>query len=106
LVTLPKKFWTRVLGSIVIQLHAGECTLSVDQALKVFLTLQNTVKFVHSLLHFADKLSPILGNILWSFVSTFGRWNYSKSRLHFAKTYSTLSQESDEFRNQIYWRTS
>jgi len=33
LVTLPKNFWTRVLGSVVIQLYAGECTPSVDQAL-------------------------------------------------------------------------
>jgi len=32
LVTLPKNFWTRVLGSVVIQLYAGECTLSVDRA--------------------------------------------------------------------------
>jgi len=32
LVTLPKKFWTRVLGSFVIQLYAGECTPSVDRA--------------------------------------------------------------------------
>jgi len=45
LVTLPKNFWTRVLGSVVIQLwtrvlgsvviqlYAGECTPSVDRAL-------------------------------------------------------------------------
>jgi len=33
LVTLPKNFWTRVLGSVVIQLYAGKCTPSVDQAL-------------------------------------------------------------------------
>jgi len=33
LVTLPKYFWTRVLGSVVIQLYAGECTSSVDRAL-------------------------------------------------------------------------
>jgi len=26
--TLPKNFWTRVLGSVVIQLYAGECTPS------------------------------------------------------------------------------
>jgi len=32
LVTLPKNFWTRVLGS-VIQLYAGEYTPSVDWAL-------------------------------------------------------------------------
>jgi len=29
LVTLPKNLWTRVLGSVVIQLYAGECTPSV-----------------------------------------------------------------------------
>jgi len=29
LVTLPKKCWPRVLGSVVIQLYAGECTPSV-----------------------------------------------------------------------------
>jgi len=33
LVTLPKKFWTRVLGSVVIRLYADECTLSVDRVL-------------------------------------------------------------------------
>jgi len=33
LVTLPKNCWTKVLGSVVIQLYAGECTLSVDRAL-------------------------------------------------------------------------
>jgi len=35
LVTLPKKFWIRVLllGSVVVQFYAGECTQSVDQAL-------------------------------------------------------------------------
>jgi len=26
-------FWPRVLGSVVIQLYAGECTPSVDRAL-------------------------------------------------------------------------
>jgi len=35
LVTLPKKFWTIVLGSVVIQLYAGEYTPSVDRALAV-----------------------------------------------------------------------
>jgi len=33
LVTLPKNFWTGVLGSVVIQLYAGKCTPSVDRAL-------------------------------------------------------------------------
>jgi len=32
LVTLPKNSWPRVLGSVVIQLYAGECTISVDRA--------------------------------------------------------------------------
>jgi len=35
LVTLSKIFWTRILGSFVIQLYAGECTPSVDRALNV-----------------------------------------------------------------------
>jgi len=35
LVTLPKKFWTRVLGSVVIQLYASECMPSVDWTLLV-----------------------------------------------------------------------
>jgi len=33
LVTLPKSFWPRVLGSVVIKLYAGERTPSVDQTL-------------------------------------------------------------------------
>jgi len=32
LVTLPKNCWLRVLGSVVIQLYAGEFTPSVDRA--------------------------------------------------------------------------
>jgi len=28
-----KNFWTRVLGSVVIQLYAGGCTPSVDRTL-------------------------------------------------------------------------
>jgi len=32
LVTLPKNYWPRVLGLVVIQLYAGECTPSVDRA--------------------------------------------------------------------------
>jgi len=32
LVTIPKNCWSRVLGSVVIQLYAGECTPSVDRA--------------------------------------------------------------------------
>jgi len=28
---MPKKFWTRVLGSVVTQLYAGECMPSVDR---------------------------------------------------------------------------
>jgi len=32
--------WLRVLGSVVIQLYAGECTPSVDRAL-------HNVQFVH-----------------------------------------------------------
>jgi len=36
LVALPKNFWTLVLGSVVIQLYAGECTLSVDRALQAY----------------------------------------------------------------------
>jgi len=37
LVTLPKNFWTRVLGPVVNQLYAGECTPSVDRALGNFI---------------------------------------------------------------------
>jgi len=33
LVTLPKNCCPRALGSVVIQLYAGECTPSVDRAL-------------------------------------------------------------------------
>jgi len=33
LITLPKIFWSRVLGSVVIQIYAGEYTPSVDRAL-------------------------------------------------------------------------
>jgi len=33
LVTLSKNSWPRVLGSVVIQLYAGECTPCVDRAL-------------------------------------------------------------------------
>jgi len=33
LVTLPKNFLTRVLGSVVVHLYTGECTPSVDRAL-------------------------------------------------------------------------
>jgi len=29
---LPKNYWPKVLGSVVIQLYAGECTPSVDRA--------------------------------------------------------------------------
>jgi len=29
---LPKNSWPRVLGTVVIQLYAGECTPSVDRA--------------------------------------------------------------------------
>jgi len=32
LVTLPKIFWTKILGSVVIQLYVDECTPSVDWA--------------------------------------------------------------------------
>jgi len=32
LVTLSNNSWPRVLGSVVIQLYAGECTPSVDRA--------------------------------------------------------------------------
>jgi len=32
LATLPKFFWPRILGSVVIQLYTGECTPSVDRA--------------------------------------------------------------------------
>jgi len=35
LVKLPKNFWPRVLGSVVIQLYAVECTPGVDRALGV-----------------------------------------------------------------------
>jgi len=38
LVTLPKNCWTtRVLGSVVIQLYAGECTPSVVRALLIWI---------------------------------------------------------------------
>jgi len=39
---LKKNCWTRVLGSVVIQLYAGECTPSVDRALRRILKLENT----------------------------------------------------------------
>jgi len=32
---MPNNFWTKVLGSVVIQLYVGECTPSVDRALCV-----------------------------------------------------------------------
>jgi len=32
LVILPKNCWPRVLGSVVIQLYAGECVPSADRA--------------------------------------------------------------------------
>jgi len=32
MVTLPKNCNTRVLGSVVVQLYAGECTPSEDRA--------------------------------------------------------------------------
>jgi len=35
LVTLPKKCWPRVLGSVDIQLYSAECTPSVDRALVI-----------------------------------------------------------------------
>jgi len=35
LITLPKNFWTKVLGSVVIQLYASECMLSADRALRL-----------------------------------------------------------------------
>jgi len=35
MVTLPKNCWIKVLGSVVIQLYASECTASVDRALSV-----------------------------------------------------------------------
>jgi len=31
MVTLLKNLWPRTLGSVVIQLYAGECTSSLDQ---------------------------------------------------------------------------
>jgi len=34
LVTLPKNYWSRLLGSVVIQLYAGDCTPSVDRTYK------------------------------------------------------------------------
>jgi len=36
MVTLPKKFWTRVLDLVVIQLYAGEYKPSVDRALSLW----------------------------------------------------------------------
>jgi len=42
LVKLPKIYWTRVLGSVVICLNAGECTLNVDRALGLGLGLANS----------------------------------------------------------------
>jgi len=35
LFTLEKTCWTRVLGSVVIQLNVGKCTPSVDRAYKI-----------------------------------------------------------------------
>jgi len=35
IVTLPKNCWSKVLDSVVIQLYAGACTSSVDQAIFV-----------------------------------------------------------------------
>jgi len=34
LVALPKNCWPTILGSVVIQLYAGECTPSIDRALR------------------------------------------------------------------------
>jgi len=36
LVTLPKNCWPRVLGSVVIQLYAGECTPSMVKSISPF----------------------------------------------------------------------
>jgi len=44
LVTLPKNCWTRVLGSVIIQLYASECTPSVDRALQSEITYLNKTK--------------------------------------------------------------
>jgi len=45
LVALPKTCWPRVLGPVVIQLYAGECTPSVDRTLgENTCSLQPTVK--------------------------------------------------------------
>jgi len=31
LVTLPKSYWPRILGSAIIQLYAGECRLGLNE---------------------------------------------------------------------------
>jgi len=50
LATLPKIFWTRVLGSVVIQLYAGECTPSVNRALRFKFAFSKTREIGHFLL--------------------------------------------------------
>jgi len=69
LVTLPKNFWTRVLGSVVIQLYAGERRPSVDRALiakqrdintdeKFFASLE--FDFFQIQLKFALRIRPLV----------------------------------------------
>jgi len=44
LVKLPKYCWPKVVGSVVIQLYAGESTPSVDRALNVtFIDTKSTL---------------------------------------------------------------
>jgi len=44
LVTLRKNCWTRVLGTVVIQLYAGECMPSVDRVLGIPVTADDAEK--------------------------------------------------------------
>jgi len=47
---LPKNFWTRVLGSVVIQLYADDSTPSADRALLISISqncsLTQAMKFL------------------------------------------------------------
>jgi len=40
---MPKKFWTRLVGSVVIQRYVGECTPRVDRALQAFSPLHKQI---------------------------------------------------------------
>jgi len=46
LVTLSKNFRTKVLGSVVIQLYAGECTPSVDHVIPNMASMAYNERFI------------------------------------------------------------